>query len=128
MTKRVENSDNLQKIASSSLEVTNKDEVKLKAQIDKQTANVTKIHQQLSGAGEAVVNYYVVHFHKTYEYGDLGLYWRKVTYNEVFEKIGKLYPHVNLVVVNEEFLPTKPSTHSNGSENSNGGGSEAEPQ
>lgn len=45
MTKRVENSDNLQKIASSSLEVTNKDKVKLKAQIDEQTTNVTKIHQ-----------------------------------------------------------------------------------
>lgn len=74
MTKRVENSNNLKKIASSILEVANKENVELKAQVDELIAEVANLRQQLSQTREVVVNNYLAHFHEMTEYDSLGLY------------------------------------------------------
>lgn len=66
--------------------------MELKAQVDELTTEVANLKQQLSGTGEAVVNNYVAHFHETAEYNSFGLFWRKVTYNEVFGRESKVEP------------------------------------
>lgn len=65
LTKRVENYDNLQKIASSALEVANKENGELNAKGEELTADATDLKQQLSGTGATAVNEYVAHFHET---------------------------------------------------------------
>lgn len=87
--KWVENSNNLQKIASLALEWAIKKKNELRAQLEKLIAEVANLKQQLSWGGEATINNYVAHFYKIAEYDSLDFYWRKVTYNKVFKRIAE---------------------------------------
>lgn len=87
-TKRVENSDNLQKIVSSALEVANKENGELKARVDELSVDVSCFDEGLKKAREATVYHYVAHFYETTEYDGLEIHWRRVSYNEVFERFG----------------------------------------
>lgn len=50
--RRIENSDNLQKIALSTLEVANKEKLELKSQVGDLIAEIASLKQQLEKAGE----------------------------------------------------------------------------
>lgn len=62
MKKRVENFDNLQKIASSALMIANKEKVELRAQVDELAAEVDNLKLQLNRARKVVVNNYIANF------------------------------------------------------------------
>lgn len=62
MKKRVENFDNLQKIALSALMVANKEKVELRAQVDELAAEVDNLKLQLNRARKVAVNNYIANF------------------------------------------------------------------
>ncbi|CAA2962138.1 Hypothetical predicted protein, partial [Olea europaea subsp. europaea] len=110
LTKRVENSDNLQKIALTALEAANKKKTELKAKVEELTSEVADLKQWLEEIGPAAVDEYIAHFHETAKYDGLRMYSRGVAYNEVFKRLVKLYPELDLASMMEEFIPAEPST------------------
>lgn len=67
----------------------------------------------MDGARDEAVYEYIVHFHETVEYDALGMFWRGVPYNEVFKRLAKLHPQLDLASTKEEFIPPEPSTPAN---------------
>ncbi|CAA3003010.1 Hypothetical predicted protein [Olea europaea subsp. europaea] len=98
-----------EKIASTVLEKANKERVELKAQVEGLTSEAAGLRQQLEGASASIVEEYISHFHETVEYDGLGMYWRGVTYNEVFKRLAELYPKLDLTFIRDKFIPAEPS-------------------
>ncbi|CAA2971350.1 Hypothetical predicted protein [Olea europaea subsp. europaea] len=91
LEKRIENSDNLQKIASTALEVANKDKVKSKAKVEELTTEAADLKQWLERTGVVAIDEHIAHFHEIAKYDDLRMYWRGVAYKEVFKRLAELY-------------------------------------
>lgn len=111
LTKKVEISDNHQKVTAEALEKANLELTGardagqfMEKELRWLEAEVKRYEADVVEAGDIAVKNYVANFHHTEEYRRFGLYWSKVAYEEVFERLGEVHPQLDVSELKAEFL------------------------
>ncbi|XP_022852184.1 axoneme-associated protein mst101(2)-like [Olea europaea var. sylvestris] len=117
LTKKVEVSNEHQKVTAEALEKTNlslagaQDAYQfLEGQAKWYMNDASVVRDEARTAREEVVKEYIANFHTTEEYKSFSSYWRNFAYAEVLERAEELYPNLDLAQLRSEFVDEVPQT------------------
>ncbi|XP_022891702.1 uncharacterized protein LOC111406522 [Olea europaea var. sylvestris] len=117
LTKKVEVSNEYQKVTAKALEKANLSLVGaqdayhfLETQIKWYVDDASHAREEAQRARKQAVQEYVANFHNTEEYKSFSAYWRSFAYAEVMERAEEMYPNLDLTQFRSEFMDEVPQT------------------
>lgn len=103
LTKRIDDANEHQRIASEALEVANRERGELKQLNEAQAKEIGSLKAEVGAIGEAEVLKYKENFHTTPEYDDFANYWASWAAKEVMSRLREKHPELDINFLEEEF-------------------------
>lgn len=120
LTKKVEVSNDHQKVTAEALEKANLELAKaqdaykfLDGQIKWHVDELAKAKEEANLVREEAIKDYIANFHNIEEYKGFSIYWRNYAYAEMMERAEELYPNQDLSQLRSKFVDEVPQTPAN---------------
>lgn len=103
LTKRIDQSNEHQRIASEALEAANKEKAELKVLVGAQAEEIESLKVEVKAVGEAAVQNYKDNFDSTTEYDDFVNYWASWSAQGIMSRLCEKHPELDIGFIEADF-------------------------